>query len=401
MAIVVVAAAINHGTSIDVPRHRVGDRILIYAFNRNSTTIPVNVSHFLGSTITTSGNSTSFLIRSLLSGPGSAPGFTAGPYTNATAVCYVILRSTDPERYAVCIAGGLNSNSSAANTDITYNAVTPADTAVTYRFLLFGAHVNNNGTISNPISGATVLAASNGSGGGIAVHLTNTLAASFAGATQTIGATSGPTRAARFPLFECPVYPGGLLPGDFSLGLLMSEISNRNRVMNTDQADFRNLDTRRQRGQYYLEIHCSVQTAAASSIVYYRVFGNHDPGVFIEYRADGSSTMTGVATGVTLETLSAGDTVCIAIDSVLKKVWFRKNAGNWNNSGSDDPVTGAGGFSMSGSFQYINVGSGTRAVTVAHHLRERFADFAYAVPSGYNEFYEPPYLDPQFFRMLL
>lgn len=42
-----------------------------------------------------------------------------------------------------------------------------------------------------------------------------------------------------------------------------------------------------------------------------------------------------------------GDVWGVAIDATAKLVWFRKNGGLWNNSGSADPATGAGGVDIS------------------------------------------------------
>lgn len=401
MSIIIVASGITHGNSVVIPKHRRGDRVLIYAFNRAAATPPtVDNFQFAGQSSSSAANGSGSFVRALLSAGDAPAGFTAGPYANATAVAYLIMRSSDPERYAVGIESA-STNSSASSTSITFNAVTGDDPARLYRFLLLGAHANNNGTITAAVAGASLVVASNGSGGGIAIHLSDPPTTnSFGAVTAAIGATAGASRGTRLQLFEFLLYPGGWALGDFVNGTSSSEISDRNRVIDGDQAEYKTLDLRRARGQYYAEIHCSVQSVAASTIVAYRVIGNHNPSSHILYRADGASLLDSVATGVTLETLSAGDTVCMAIDTVLKKVWFRKNAGNWNNSVTDNPVTGAGGFSMNGQFQHLVLEAAARgSVTVRHHLRERFADFVYSVPSGYNEFYEPPHLDQQFFRM--
>lgn len=45
------------------------------------------------------------------------------------------------------------------------------------------------------------------------------------------------------------------------------------------------------------------------------------------------------------ESYADGNRICIAFNST--KVWFRKNNGNWNNSGSDNPATNTGGFTHS------------------------------------------------------
>lgn len=57
-----------------------------------------------------------------------------------------------------------------------------------------------------------------------------------------------------------------------------------------------------------------------------------------------------VVNGVTQTALvaaAAGNTLCIATDLDNSRIWFRLNAGNWNNNGSADPATNVGGINIS------------------------------------------------------
>lgn len=47
------------------------------------------------------------------------------------------------------------------------------------------------------------------------------------------------------------------------------------------------------------------------------------------------------------EAYLSGNTIWIAVDIGNNLIWVRRNAGNWNNSGTANPDTGTGGFSTS------------------------------------------------------
>ncbi len=49
----------------------------------------------------------------------------------------------------------------------------------------------------------------------------------------------------------------------------------------------------------------------------------------------------------TAAAIPAGSTVGIAVHITNRLIWFRSGSGNWNNSASANPATGAGGFSIS------------------------------------------------------
>lgn len=99
------------------------------------------------------------------------------------------------------------------------------------------------------------------------------------------------------------------------------------------------------------------------------------------------SGVGGAVTLATYATWAANDDLCIAIDIDAALIWFRTNAGNWNNSGTANPSTGVGGLSIpmlfSGAsnglvFPGCNLGNTSKST-----LRLLAADFARAVPSGF------------------
>jgi hypothetical protein len=48
-----------------------------------------------------------------------------------------------------------------------------------------------------------------------------------------------------------------------------------------------------------------------------------------------------------IQTFTNGTVCCIAVDFGNSRIWFRSNGGNWNNSGTADPVTNTGGIDIS------------------------------------------------------
>lgn len=81
-------------------------------------------------------------------------------------------------------------------------------------------------------------------------------------------------------------------------------------------------------------------------------------------------------------TFAASDVIQVAIDIDNKLIWVRKNTSNWNNNGSANPATGAGGitFTASGPFFPTVSVDNTRVATA------NFGATAYAQtpPSGFS-----------------
>lgn len=47
---------------------------------------------------------------------------------------------------------------------------------------------------------------------------------------------------------------------------------------------------------------------------------------------------------------NSNDVLCVALDMTSQNIWFRRNNGNWNNSGTADPSTNSGGHDVSALF---------------------------------------------------
>lgn len=48
----------------------------------------------------------------------------------------------------------------------------------------------------------------------------------------------------------------------------------------------------------------------------------------------------------TIATYVVGDVICVAVDIGNKKLWYRKNNGNWNNTAGNDPGSNVGGYDL-------------------------------------------------------
>lgn len=62
---------------------------------------------------------------------------------------------------------------------------------------------------------------------------------------------------------------------------------------------------------------------------------------------DNGTVLLNNSTLTTIQSYANGDTVCVAVDPAGRLIWFRTNGGNWNNSGTADPATGAEGIDLS------------------------------------------------------
>lgn len=91
-----------------------------------------------------------------------------------------------------------------------------------------------------------------------------------------------------------------------------------------------------------------------------------------------------------INTWTTGDTLSVAVDLTAQLIWFRVNAGNWNNNGSANPATGVGGISISG----MAAGPYFAAYTSGAINSQATANFggsafAQSVPSGFS-MWDPP-----------
>ncbi len=70
--------------------------------------------------------------------------------------------------------------------------------------------------------------------------------------------------------------------------------------------------------------------------------------------ASNNVSVNGIGQSGSLGLGAPGDVISIAADMISLLVWFKRNLGNWNGSGSADPAAGIGGFDISAVFTGAN-----------------------------------------------
>jgi len=101
---------------------------------------------------------------------------------------------------------------------------------------------------------------------------------------------------------------------------------------------------------------------------------------------DGQIIYNGSNTGINITAISGGDVVCTAIDLTNRRIWFRRNNGNWNGSSSNNPATNVGGIDISSVFTSnaafpIGRSENTNITGTANFGASAFAQ---SVPSGFT-----------------
>jgi hypothetical protein len=103
------------------------------------------------------------------------------------------------------------------------------------------------------------------------------------------------------------------------------------------------------------------------------------------YSSSGAVFQNNGSTVATYSTYTSGDVIGMAVDFGGQLIWWRVNAGNWNNNAMADPATGANGLSTasigSGPFFAGTSGNGGSGVTTANFGASAYA---HTPPSGYG-----------------
>lgn len=91
----------------------------------------------------------------------------------------------------------------------------------------------------------------------------------------------------------------------------------------------------------------------------------------------------------TLATFFPGDVCGVAVDLTARLIWYRRNGGNWNGLaiGSENPATGTGGVTITGTGAYVPAvafGGGGTAASDAFTANFGATSFANAAPSGFG-----------------
>lgn len=117
--------------------------------------------------------------------------------------------------------------------------------------------------------------------------------------------------------------------------------------------------------------------------------------VSVAWAINGTVYINNNSIGTAEAATASGTVISMAVDLDAKLIWFRVNGGNWNNSGSANPATGAGGFALTG----LSAGAffsafGDTGVVGDGVLWTGSAPFAESVPSGFSAWGGSPSADP-------
>lgn len=108
------------------------------------------------------------------------------------------------------------------------------------------------------------------------------------------------------------------------------------------------------------------------------------------YFSSGQVYVGTVGLVATISTWTDGDTISVAVDLDNNRIWYRKNAGNWNNDASANPATNTNGYDISsirasgytyGPSWSCMPGTGNAGVGTANFGRTAFAQ---SIPSGFS-----------------
>jgi hypothetical protein len=88
----------------------------------------------------------------------------------------------------------------------------------------------------------------------------------------------------------------------------------------------------------------------------------------------------------TVEACVDDDVICFALDATARLLWIRVNGGNWNNSGTANPATGAGGIDISGITGTLYPGLSVRDAGDEVTANFGATSYAQSPPSGFENF---------------
>lgn len=106
------------------------------------------------------------------------------------------------------------------------------------------------------------------------------------------------------------------------------------------------------------------------------------------YGNDGTNFKLGANQGTTV-TYTTGDNIGMAVDIPNKKIWFRKNGGNWDNNASHDPATNIGGFDLTAIFNGVATSTTYAIIDMEDSTDQVTAKFSngswtYSAPTGFS-----------------
>jgi SPRY domain len=151
-----------------------------------------------------------------------------------------------------------------------------------------------------------------------------------------------------------------------------------------------------QASKFYFEVTCSTNVTGGSGIGIASstanlgmIWTNCLQAAFVSPSSTTGNIFVNSTTAVAnLGGFAVNDIVCVAADLTNKRIWFRKNGGNWNNSGTANPATNVGGIDI--SVVFASVPAYPLATFAASVVLSRTANFgasafAQTIPSGFSD----------------
>lgn len=143
-------------------------------------------------------------------------------------------------------------------------------------------------------------------------------------------------------------------------------------------------------GKHYFEVtyvsgsssgNASIGIAPSNETLNSQIGYNDNTGAIATFQTSGNVYVSGSKLGSASGYGTHGNVLCVAVDSDDKLVWFRTNNGNWNGSGTADPVAKVGGFSYSyAGAMFPAVCTDSASVYTANFT----GNFTQTIPAGYR-----------------
>ena len=102
----------------------------------------------------------------------------------------------------------------------------------------------------------------------------------------------------------------------------------------------------------------------------------------VGYQADGAVYFNNTSLQ-TIQAFTTGDVIDAALDLTNSRIWFRKNGGNWNNSGAASPASNTGGLDISGLAAGPYFPAVSLLASEAETANFGASAFTYLPPSGF------------------
>lgn len=342
-------------TSATPPTHQAGDRFLDWAYNDGSSTPPPLASGNNWTGLSTAGaNSNSARLATKIAA-GASEG--VGTFTSAEANTLAIYRSSTGKD----IATGAIVHGGASSTTINYPALTLHNPFNNSWVVAFAGHRSVNTSLENAPTGMINRLSGVDATAEVAAHDTNGVVGAWSNQNVSAGGTASGYRTTLVELYEIDTTVASTLnPSDKSATVNLSG-GNLVATSVTSAVDKGVRGTTpRCAGRWGFAV--TVNTMASGNDMGVgaatKDFSlSSDPEAFataFHYKPTGAIVCNGV-TLATVATYGAGDKVTMLFNRDTGGLFVKVNNGNYNNSGSANPDTGAGAITLPADFQYAAI----------------------------------------------